>query len=99
MPRRPSTGKHLYFITDGDHVKIGRANNVHKRVQSLQSGNPKQIWLTDSFDNKGHKESELHNKLKRFRVRGEWFWLSDIVKDILQKFKKDNPQKIDIDDK
>lgn len=91
------TGKHLYFITDGEHVKIGRANNVYQRVINLQSGNPRQIWLTDVFKDKGYKEQELHRKLERFRKSGEWFWLSDEVERILQEFRNENTQVIDID--
>ncbi len=98
MYKKPAHGKDLYIITDGDNVKIGRANNSYKRVESLQSGNPRQIWLTDVFRDKGHEESKLHKQLKPFRLRGEWFRLTDIVKSVLQDFRDRNPQKIDIDD-
>ena len=31
----------VYFISDGEHTKIGIAKNINRRLEALQVGNPK----------------------------------------------------------
>ena len=65
--------QNIYFITDREYVKIGIANDVHKRLKQLQTGNPKQLELL--FFIKGELETELflHNYYKEYKVKNEWF--------------------------
>ena len=73
---------YVYFIQEGrgshGNIKIGKANNVDKRLNSLQTGNPRKLTIMASIKCKCvldalKLEKRLHNKFKANRVRGEWF--------------------------
>lgn len=73
-------GSNVYFITDGDFVKIGKANNVKKRLRILQTGNPKHLSIMKIIEcedcTKAYEiESFLHKIMKPLRVNGEWYRL------------------------
>jgi len=71
----------LYAITDGKLVKLGFSMNFDDRIKKLQTGSYRtlgRIWGMDvGYDRKKayRKEKQLHEKCKKFRVRGEWFSL------------------------
>jgi hypothetical protein len=56
---------------DGGPVKIGRSSNITKRLAQLQSASAEPVALLHTIA--GDVEAELHEKLSRHRVRGEWF--------------------------
>lgn len=68
-----NNGKILYFISDGDFVKVGVANDVYKRLRELQTGNPQNLFIEAKFEGLGYLESYCHNQLKKFHYRNEWF--------------------------
>lgn len=76
---------YIYYITDGEHVKIGCSNNPLKRLKGLQTSNPRELKIikTVMVAYYGHlakaSETKLHEYYKKYRVRGEWFTL-----DVLQ---------------
>jgi len=65
----------IYFIgQDWDHpVKIGKANNVKKRIGQLQVGNPCELKILFTLSGSGAIEKQFHNSLKEHNIRGEWF--------------------------
>jgi len=67
----------VYLITDGTYTKIGKADGglegVNKRLQSLQTGNPKNLSLKKAFKGSYELESLLHKSLSNYRINGEWF--------------------------
>jgi predicted GIY-YIG superfamily endonuclease len=71
---------HVYIIRNGKKggYKIGVARDVEKRRDSLQTGNPVELYIVAKFDfgsqAKAYQmESALHKMFKRHRIRGEWF--------------------------
>lgn len=73
---------YVYFIQEGrgEHgsIKIGKSNNVDKRLKSLQTGNPRKLTLMALIKcrtpNDAHRlESKFHLMFKNDRVLGEWF--------------------------
>ena len=73
-------GSNVYFISDGENIKIGKANNPEKRLAQLQTGNPRALRLlnvikceteNDAFE----LESFLHTILQSTHLNGEWFHL------------------------
>ena len=70
----------LYFIQDGDRIKIGVAESPLKREKALQTGNPNKHQVVLAIDLKNDREIEqaLHARLKYCQCResGEWFNLS-----------------------
>jgi len=74
----------IYFITDGENVKIGRTNDLESRISTLQVGNSRPLRILyiindveDSF------ESHVHGICVSYHISGEWFKLGAI--DHLQK--------------
>lgn len=59
--------------------KIGKANNIDRRLRSLQVGCPFQLRIVHYIecDNPHVLERALHNKYKDKRMRGEWFSLNE----------------------
>lgn len=73
---------YVYFIQSGNGkkppVKIGVAQNIDKRLRSLQTANPEKLTLIASIECANRLEafnieSYLHEKLVNRRIRGEWF--------------------------
>jgi hypothetical protein len=70
--------------------KIGKSSNPEKRLQQLKTANP-DIRLISYGDQ--ISESELHEKFKYQRLKGEWFKLSTKdVEYILRKLKTNEIQ-------
>ena len=65
---------------NGVPFKVGISRDPHKRLKQLQTGCPFKLSfhysdLTTGFDNTiGRDEKELHRRLSRLTVLGEWFW-------------------------
>ena len=69
---------YVYILQSGANYKIGKANNIVKRVKELQTGNPVQLVIAAlgeciSEDNAFTIEAAMHNKFKELRGSGEWF--------------------------
>jgi len=72
----------VYFIQDGDNVKIGSARDPRKRLESLQGGNPNQLTLIAVQEGGLRDEMELHKRFDEHRIgRSEWFRFVDSLKD------------------
>ena len=82
MPTTEQT-YYVYFVTDGDYIKIGVASDIYKRIKGIQTGNPKKVSLVEylEFQCKEYAlfaEKELHRMFAERRTHGEWF---DIAND------------------
>jgi hypothetical protein len=70
----------VYFVREESNgpIKIGRASQVQRRVTQLQTGNSVQLqllgWIMSSCD--AATERGLHESYNNFRLRGEWFQIS-----------------------
>jgi len=68
----------VYAISDGRYVKIGVSRDPYSRIREMQTGHPNQLTLrwstkTDCRRAAYSLERRLHNRLRRHKVRGEWF--------------------------
>lgn len=72
-----------YFITDGQgNVKIGHTDrDAYHRIMEMQTGNAFELKLLGVCD---LNECELHVKFAHYHVRGEWFVLSDEIKEFIK---------------
>jgi hypothetical protein len=69
--RRPAW---IYFISDGDRVKIGyTARNPHRRLKQLQTGSSRRLYLLAAMPGTMADERALHERFASLRVSGEWF--------------------------
>lgn len=58
------------------YVKIGRAFDPEGRLASFQTGCPNRAYRLRAavyFQDAHFAENEMHQRLARFRVQGEWF--------------------------
>ena len=73
--------KYLYIIKMDRHryYKIGIADNVKKRLATLQTGNPEKLTVLykKEFAYCTKLEKHIHNKYKNNRKTGEWFTLKE----------------------
>lgn len=69
----------VYVIKCDKFYKIGVADNVKTRMADLQTSNPFELRViaTRCVEKAFAVESKLHNDYKPFRVRGEWFELTE----------------------
>ena len=74
---------YVYAIGEvgGKEVKIGRSVNPGQRLRSLQTSSPVRYTLWGFCPEKSPlTEKELHQRLKDFRIGGEWFLTSPEVR-------------------
>lgn len=70
---------YVYVITDpSGYCKIGKANNVYKRLEGLQTGNPKKLSIYYKHPCKSECRANMleqltHARLNPLRAVGEWF--------------------------
>ncbi len=75
--RKTGDGATVYFmqVEPEGPIKIGIAENVQSRLDSIQSASPYPIRVIGVIPRGGIKlERELHRQFKEGRLRGEWFW-------------------------
>lgn len=69
----------IYLLTDNEGLyKIGRSNNVKKRLVNIQVGNPKKLEILYEVEAKAIVETILKRQHKQKRTSGEWFMLEPI---------------------
>ena len=66
---------YLMKDTTNGFYKIGFSKNPRYRENTLQAEKPT-IELIDKWEGTTSDEKDLHNRFKRTRIRGEWFYLS-----------------------
>ena len=64
---------YLYFILQGQAVKIGRATDVRRRVEELQTASALPLTLLVAVAAHKSLEVEFLKRLQPFRLNGEWF--------------------------
>lgn len=67
----------IYYISDGEYVKIGYTGGgeyaVKVRLSQCQVGNARRLALAGYHEGGREVERALHLTLKALHVRGEWF--------------------------
>ena len=75
----------VYFITDVEYIKIGKANNPYQRVKDMQVGNAREIILLAYYKDYNYKlEHYLHKRFSHLKVKGEWYKPSKEIKRFLE---------------
>lgn len=76
----------IYFVTDGEAIKIGFAGNVRKRIANLQISHHFPLFLLGSIPATRHEESVIHRRFVQHRLRGEWFKIHRDILDFIDEF-------------
>lgn len=71
----------VYFVYDegAEAVKIGVAGDPLRRLDQLQTGNPRRLALLGTIPGGRGIESEIHDHFRPVHLRMEWFRATDEV--------------------
>jgi hypothetical protein len=65
---------HLYVMQSSlGHIKIGRSRNTESRRRTIEHYCGLPVTLLLELQGCGDREGDLHDELRRFRLKGEWF--------------------------
>ena len=64
---------YVYWLSDGEHVKIGFSSYPAQRIRELQTGNGRPLSLVALEAAAPAREGELHRFFSEKRRAGEWF--------------------------
>lgn len=70
----------VYVIKCNEYYKIGCSREgVEKRLKAMQTGNPYELELIMMIKTSNYPKTELflHKRFDKYRIRGEWFKLSE----------------------
>lgn len=64
----------IYFLSDGNNIKIGKSKNLNIRKNQLQIGNANNLRLLYILENvEDYTEKQIHDLCNLYNIRGEWF--------------------------
>lgn len=88
---------YVYFISTKRKkvVKIGIANNPEKRLKTFQTANYEELVIlrvikVANRDLAFKLENALHQKFKKYHIRGEWFKLTPTVIKFIENYQINN---------
>lgn len=66
----------IYFVQTADNqfVKIGKADDVAKRLSGLQTGAAQKLKLLATMPGGHEEERAIHQRFDHLRTQGEWFY-------------------------
>lgn len=69
---------YVYLLKSGDHYKVGRSNDLERRVKQISVALPEKVSLEHTIrtDDPSGIEAYWHNRFSDRRANGEWFSLS-----------------------
>ena len=84
---------YVYFISNERKtvVKIGVANKPMKRLKTFQTAHYEELIILKVIKVSSRAlafklEVALHQKFKKYHIRGEWFKLSSSVRDLIENY-------------
>ena len=63
----------VYFVSDGEAIKIGKANDPKRRLGGIQTGTARPLSLLGVVPGGRRMERRIHREFQAHRLRGEWF--------------------------
>lgn len=69
----------IYFLTDGDYIKIGFTTNWDQRSGAYLTHSARKLTLVARIPGTREIEHSLHRRFKSDRTTGEWFRYSDEI--------------------
>ena len=76
----------MLILSEPKFVKFGITRRIEHRRANLQTSSPHEIKILGSFFGTFRDEQAIHDSLKEYHVRGEWFRYEGKAKDIADGF-------------
>ena len=81
IKKQTSKYVYVYFISDGEFVKIGVSENINRRIKELETANSRKLKCIKKIKCNSRQEAfdleyEFHNRFKNLQVKKEWFRIS-----------------------
>lgn len=73
LPKTSGGWCYVYFAQQGNAVKVGRATDVLRRIEELQTASALPVRLLVAVAAHHSLENEYIKRLQPFRLKGEWF--------------------------
>lgn len=76
----------VYFITYENlpqFVKIGYTDDMAQRVRQYSTYNPSPVVVLKTEDGGREEEKLFHKRFSQYRTNGEWFFLTNEIKDYI----------------
>jgi hypothetical protein len=85
-------GPLVYLYAIRDHrmglVKFGKSINPQARLKQMATGNAADLFLLGYCEQTDHLTGkEVHQRLKRFRVHGEWFTHNEEAETVIKEMR------------
>jgi hypothetical protein len=79
---------YVYFIQchNNHFIKIGYTKDIKARLQIIQSNNPEQIDILNIIMGTEKLESQIHNQLSKYKIRGEWYYPKQEVVNLMNQY-------------
>ena len=79
----------IYFIKQGDYVKIGYTTLFKKRLNQLQTSSPVKLEVLALIKGDRVEEKNYHNAFKHINSNGEWFLYNNEIERFVDALDKD----------
>lgn len=91
--RNENCQSNVYFISDGEFCKIGKADNIDVRIKQLQISNAKPLFVIGYIQCENsasalRREKLMHRTFLKKRMIGEWYKID--VAEVINILKKYN---------
>ena len=77
--------EYIYFIKSLNFVKVGKTNNIKRRLREFQVYNPTDVVLLRKIQGSYSRERQIMLDLDKHRANGEWFKYNDFVQDYIDR--------------
>lgn len=76
---------YIYFVSDGEAVKIGRTSNLIDRMRNMQVGHRTPLSLLAAGHGPRMLEKEIHRRFRHLRLDREWFSMGEDLKKFIER--------------
>ncbi len=88
LPKHRRRAQFVYFIQNGNAVKIGVSHTPSKRMSDMSTHNHSSLKLLGVVSGGLKRERSLHKRFAKHHIKGEWFKLVPQIVDYIRKYRR-----------